>query len=86
MSLSLSQTLKLELSGRNKVKVGHCLLLVTEDDSWVHRGIFDRIWFGTSDLTLHRGVSPGLRLMALQKSEYYFIIKHTWELLFTSPL
>lgn len=33
MSLSLSQTLGLALSSRNKVKVGHCLLLVTEDDS-----------------------------------------------------
>lgn len=33
MSLNLSQTLGLVLSSRNKVKVGHCLLLVTEDDS-----------------------------------------------------
>lgn len=31
--LGLSQPLEMELSSRNKVKVGHCLLLATEDDS-----------------------------------------------------
>lgn len=60
--LGLSQSLELELSSRNKVKVG-CLSPTSLP--WMtadYMGIFDRVRFGASDMTLHRDVSLGLKI------------------------
>ena len=84
--LGLRQSLELELSSRNKVKMG--CLSPTSYQGWqlitweylIELGLEPAIWHFIEMYLL------GLRLMAGLKKQYHLITKHFWKLFLSSPL